>query len=70
MPGKNGLEAMKEIMAFDKTPIFIFASADNKAQESAIALGARTFKAKPFSIEKLCNNIEKVLEENRSIENF
>jgi two-component system chemotaxis response regulator CheY len=61
MPGKNGLEATKEIMEMDGKPIVIFASADISVREEAISLGARSFKSKPFSIEKLCANITKAM---------
>ena len=61
MPGKNGLEATKEIMKMDGNPIVIFASADISVREEAISLGARSFKSKPFSLEKLCANIKKAM---------
>lgn len=61
MPGKNGLEATKEIMEMDSKPKIIFASADTSVREEAIYLGARSFKAKPFSLEYLCSNIKKAM---------
>ena len=61
MPGKNGLEATKEIMILDDNPKVIFASADKFVKEEAISLGAVSFKPKPFSLEKLCSNIKKVM---------
>ena len=61
MPGKNGLEATKEIMKMDGKPKIIFASADKSVREEAISLGARSFKPKPFSLEKLCANIKKAM---------
>jgi len=61
MPGKNGLEVTKEIMKMDGKSKFIFASADKSVKEDALSLGARSFKAKPFSLEKLCSNIKKAM---------
>jgi len=61
MPGKNGLEATKEIMKMDGKSKIIFTSADKSVREEAISLGARSFKPKPFSLEKLCSNIKKAM---------
>ena len=61
MPGKNGLEATKEIMKMDGKSKVIFASADKSAREEAISLGVTSFKPKPFSLEKLCSNIKKAM---------
>ena len=61
MPIKNGIEASKEILEINKDANIIFASADKEARESAKMIGARSFKNKPFSNEKLMRNIEKAL---------
>ena len=61
MPGKNGLEATKEILKMDGKSKVIFASADKSVREEAISLGARSFKPKPFTLEKLCSNIKKAM---------
>ncbi len=61
MPGKNGLEATKEIMKMDGKSKVIFASADKSVREEAILLGASSFKPKPFTLEKLCSNIKKAM---------
>ncbi len=61
MPGKNGLEATREILSMNGKSKVIFASADKSVREEAISLGARSFKPKPFSLEKLCSNIDKVM---------
>ncbi|MBD3341835.1 MAG: response regulator [Candidatus Lokiarchaeota archaeon] len=61
MPGKNGLDAMKEILQLEHSPLFIFASADDNIREEAMSLGATSFKYKPFTIDYLCKNIEKAL---------
>ncbi len=62
MPGKNGLEVTKEIMETDSKSLIIFASADKSVKDKAISLGARSFKVKPFTLEKLCYNIKKALD--------
>ena len=61
MPGKNGLDATREIMKMNGKSKVIFASADKSVREEAISLGARSFKSKPFSLEKLCSNIKKAM---------
>ncbi len=66
MPIKNGIEASKEILEFDKTAKIIFASADNTVKEHALSIGAICFKSKPFSNDKLIKNIKKALELSQS----
>ena len=63
MPIKNGIEATKEILAnsSEVKPKIIFASADNTIKEIALSIGAISFKDKPFTLEKLFNNIKKAL---------
>ncbi|MBD3191046.1 MAG: response regulator [Candidatus Heimdallarchaeota archaeon] len=61
MPKKNGIEATKEILKIDNSIKIIFASADNTALDKAIAVGAISFKTKPFTIEYLKSNIDKAL---------
>jgi len=63
MPILSGLEAMKEILRFDKSPKIIFASADESVKEEAISMGAVAFLSKPFNIQELYNLIKKVLME-------
>ncbi|MHA1489913.1 MAG: response regulator [Promethearchaeota archaeon] len=65
MPIKNGLEAAKEILEINNKSIIIFASADKSIREEAISIGAMSFKDKPFTIERLVNNIEKALNRAR-----
>jgi two-component system, chemotaxis family, chemotaxis protein CheY len=60
MPVKNGLEAAREILLFDPAAKIIFASADKSVEPEARALGIADFKTKPFSLEKLLRNIEKI----------
>jgi len=61
MPIKNGIEAAKEIFqnSSDIKPKIIFVSADRSIKEVALSIGVTSFKNKPFSLERLFNNIEK-----------
>jgi len=61
MPIVSGLDAMKEILRFDKSTKIIFASADESVKEEAISMGAVAFLSKPFNIQELYNLIKKVL---------
>ena len=61
MPKKNGLEATKEILSISNRSKIIFASADKSIEKQALSIGAVSFKKKPFSIERLKNNILKVI---------
>ena len=61
MPIKNGLEAAKEILEITNKSKIIFASADKSVREEAISMGIVSFKDKPFTLEKLINNIKKAL---------
>ncbi|MFX1375728.1 MAG: response regulator [Promethearchaeota archaeon] len=62
MPIMNGIEASKEILRFDKNAKIIFASADRTVQNEAASIGIISFKAKPFNIDKLINNIKKAVD--------
>lgn len=61
MPIKNGIEATKEIFqnSSNVKPKIIFISADRSIKETALSIGVTSFKNKPFSFERLYNNIEK-----------
>jgi len=61
MPIKNGIEATKEIFqnSSERKPKVIFISADRSIKETAFSIGVISFKDKPFSLERLFNNIEK-----------
>ncbi len=61
MPIKNGLEATEEILKMNTKTKIIFASADTTIKEKAISLGAVSFKCKPFTLNRLMENIEKVI---------
>jgi two-component system chemotaxis response regulator CheY len=62
MPEKDGLTALREIMAFDPTAKVVMCSA--LAQESkvleAVKAGAKDFIAKPFQPPRVLSAIEKV----------
>jgi two-component system, chemotaxis family, chemotaxis protein CheY len=60
MPVKSGVEATREILRIDPLAKVIFASADKSVEYEARSLGAVSFKTKPFTLEKLLNNIEKI----------
>ena len=70
MPVKNGIEATKEILANSSEikPKIIFASADKTIKQTALSIGAISFKDKPFTLEKLFKNINKAL--NMEYPNF
>ena len=63
MPIKNGLETTKEIVKIDKRgkSKVIFVSADKTIKEKALSMGAMSFIKKPFSQEKLVNEINSAL---------
>lgn len=61
MPIKNGIETASEILKLNSQAKIIFTSADNSVKKQALSIGAISFLEKPFSIEQLNNEIEKVL---------
>ena len=61
MPIKNGIETTKEILQIDNTSKIIFASADQSIRETALSVGAFSFKEKPFNMKRLIDNIQKAL---------
>ncbi len=63
MPNKNGIQATKEILAFNAPSKIIFASADRNVKQSALGIGAVSFLAKPFPANTLLAEIEHVLSE-------
>jgi two-component system chemotaxis response regulator CheY len=63
MPIKDGLEATKEIMNLNNNcikTVIIFASADKSVKDEALKLGIGSFLDKPFSLEKLIDQIKKM----------
>ena len=63
MPIKNGLDASREILEMDEDghPIIIIASADKSVRKEALSMGILSFKDKPFTLQRLYDNIEKAL---------
>ena len=64
MPIKNGIEATREILKNTSKvkPKVIFASADNSIRETALDIGVKCFKIKPFPLKRLFDNIKKVID--------
>lgn len=63
MPEKDGISAVKDIMAADSTARIIMCSAMGQQAlvMDAIKAGARDFLVKPFKAERVLQAIEKVL---------
>lgn len=61
MPGKNGLEATKEITEYDSNANIIMVSALGQQSKvfEAIAAGAKDFVVKPFEPDKIIECIAK-----------
>ena len=53
MPIKNGIDAMKEMLAICDWVRIVFASADTTVEGDAIEFGASAFLKKPFSFADL-----------------
>jgi two-component system chemotaxis response regulator CheY len=63
MPEKDGLAALKDILAFDPTAKVVMCSAlgqESKVLES-IKLGARDFVVKPFQPDRVLDAVSKAL---------
>jgi len=63
MPIKTGLEASKEILEFDPNAKIIVATADKEIKKEMEALTIQSFKNKPFSNQRLINNIKKAMDQ-------
>jgi two-component system chemotaxis response regulator CheY len=61
MPIKTGLEASKEILEFDPNAKIIVATADKEIRKEMERLSIQSFKDKPFSNQRLINNIKKAM---------
>lgn len=61
MPVKNGIDTTVEILKINSNTKIIFASADKTVKEKALSIGAKRFIEKPFSIQKLLNEIKIVV---------
>ena len=60
MYGRDGLLASEEIMKIDKNVKILFASADSSIKKRAIRMGAVGFLLKPFDIDVLVKETERV----------
>ena len=65
MPGKNGIEAVKEIIKIDKDAKILMVSAMGQEAlvKEAIETGAKNFIIKPFQAELVLKTITEVLGE-------
>lgn len=61
MPVKNGIDTTLEIMKLNSHSKVIFTSADNSVKDRALSIGVTSFLEKPFNVQKLHNEIKKVL---------
>ncbi len=65
MPEMTGLEALKEIIAFDPKAkvVMISAMGQERMVMEAISYGAKTFIVKPFKEEHVIQTLNKVLQQ-------
>ena len=61
MPGKDGLEVLRELRTFSKIPVIAF-SASPGNQDPAIRAGASDFMHKPFNPEDMAKKIYTLLD--------
>ncbi|MHA1671515.1 MAG: response regulator [Promethearchaeota archaeon] len=62
MPVKNGIDTTVEILKHNSHSKIIFISADNSIEKEALSIGASRFIKKPFSIERLHEEIYNVVQ--------
>ena len=60
MYGKDGIQISKNILIIDKDARILFASADNSIKKKAIEMGAVGFLLKPFDVDVLMREIERI----------
>ncbi len=58
MPNKDGIEAMKEILAIEPSAKIVFISADANVREEAMKNGAISFGLKPVTIRHMLDLVE------------
>lgn len=60
MPGKDGLQALHEILAIDPRAFVVMDSADSTADNvnAAVRAGASGFMVKPYNMQKVRNILE------------
>ncbi len=62
MPVKNGIDTTIEILKCNSHSKIIFVSADKSIKKEALSIGASRFIEKPFSVTKLHEEINKVVQ--------
>ncbi|MHA1193933.1 MAG: response regulator [Promethearchaeota archaeon] len=62
MPVKNGIDTTIEILKCNPHSKIIFVSADKSIKREALSIGAVRFIEKPFSVTKLHEEINKVVQ--------
>jgi len=60
MHGKDGIQVSKNIWNIDKNIKILFTSADSSIKKKTIDMGAAGFLLKPFDIDILVREIEKI----------
>ncbi|MFX1587487.1 MAG: response regulator [Promethearchaeota archaeon] len=65
MPIKNGIDTTLELTRLNSNTKIIFISADNSVKKQALSIGAKSFIEKPFSIDQLNSEINKVIENSK-----
>ena len=60
MHGKDGIQVSKNIWNMDKNIKILFTSADSSIKKKTIDMGAAGFLLKPFDIDILLREIEKI----------
>lgn len=60
LPGRSGLQIIKDILAFDPNAFVVVVSADNTREnaDAAIQYGAKGFLTKPFTVERILSCVE------------
>ncbi len=53
MPNKDGIQAMREILAMDPNARIVFVSADAKMRDVSLKIGAKSFGLKPVSLRNM-----------------
>ena len=61
MPVKDGVSTTKEMLNLKKDLKIVFVSADSTIEERAIEAGAVLFIGKPFSFDKLVEELKKLV---------
>ncbi len=68
LPGRNGVEATREIMARAPTPIIVVTAYGDERVQGALAAGARLALTKPIVEEQLARAIAEVVDVARKCE--